>query len=986
MHKYETQVLVIGGGATGTGIIRDVAMRGFDAILVEKSDLSTGTSGRYHGLLHSGGRYVIRDLETAKECIEENIILRRIMPNCIEDTGGFFVQTPEDDPAYADSFIEGCKKANIPIEEIKINEMLREEPLLNPNIQRCFRVPDGSADSFLAAKVNIQSAIQHGAKILKYHEVSEMIIENHQVKGIKCHDILNDQIIEIYAEIVVNASGAWAGKIAKLAGIDVHVISGKGTMIAMNHRIVNTVINRCKKPSDGDILVPAHTVSIMGTTDVQVPDPDHFSIEPWEVNLLLNEGNVLIPGFKDMRILRAWAGVRPLYQETNVDDTREVTRSFVLLDHAQQGGIDGFITITSGKWTTYRRMAEVTVDLVCDKLGIKRECRTHLEILPESEEKKYHHLGSRLSHIEKNKLASRLICECELVTYDDVKTAIFEDNAKSIDDIRRSTRVGMGPCQGGYCSLRIAGILHRLRQPSIDQTNVMLYDFLQERWKGLLPILWGQQLRQERLDELIYLSVLNADHLPGERKSPISPTLYQEPNKVIEEIQIEIKDEKQRDIKHNIQETSLGGSTDTLVIGSGLAGLTAALISAKNKKKTNLISKGMGTLYWHAGCIDLIGYSIQDSHELIHEPIRALETIVNEFPNHPYALIGIHGIEKAINELKELSQKKNYPLIGSLESNWILPSSLGAKRPTCLAPTTMISGDLSIKEPMLIIGFNGYFDFYPELIADNISSQGIRAKGIMLEIESLKDVKNINTITMAKKFEDPSFRHEVIQAIKEKMTIMSDFSPKRIGFPAIFGIENSITILEDLRDKLDLPIFEIPTLPPSVPGIRLSNLLQATIISLGGKVNIGLEAIGSETSTDPTSNNQKIDAVWTEAAARKVAHHAKAYILATGGILGGGLFADYSGRIIENIFDLAINNPNHQTKWFQREFLSKHGHPIFKTGIQINYNFQPIDLEGKPFFENLFIAGTTIDGFDFLRERSYDGVALVTGYTLGSKL
>jgi len=109
MKKYETQIVVIGGGATGTGILRDLAMRGFDAILVEKSDLSTGTTGRYHGLLHSGGRYVVRDTETARECMEENIILRRIMPNCIEDTGGFFVQTQLDDPEYAQNFLEGCQ-------------------------------------------------------------------------------------------------------------------------------------------------------------------------------------------------------------------------------------------------------------------------------------------------------------------------------------------------------------------------------------------------------------------------------------------------------------------------------------------------------------------------------------------------------------------------------------------------------------------------------------------------------------------------------------------------------------------------------------------------------------------------------------------------------------------------------------------------------------------------------------------------------------
>ena len=115
MRTVQTEVLVIGGGATGAGIIRDLAMRGFDAILVEKRDLTHGTTGRYHGLLHSGGRYAVKDPKAAVECIEENRILRRIMPHCLEDTGGFFVVTPWDDPDFGDTFMEGCRKAGIPV-------------------------------------------------------------------------------------------------------------------------------------------------------------------------------------------------------------------------------------------------------------------------------------------------------------------------------------------------------------------------------------------------------------------------------------------------------------------------------------------------------------------------------------------------------------------------------------------------------------------------------------------------------------------------------------------------------------------------------------------------------------------------------------------------------------------------------------------------------------------------------------------------------
>ena len=158
MRKINTEILVIGGGATGTGILRDLAMRGFKAVLVERRDLTHGTTGRFHGLLHSGGRYAVKDPAAARECIEENRILRKIMPHCIEDTGGFFVLTPDDDPGYAARFLAGCRQAGIPVEEVSLRQMLAREPYLNPEISRCFRVPDGAADGFAAAHSNVASA------------------------------------------------------------------------------------------------------------------------------------------------------------------------------------------------------------------------------------------------------------------------------------------------------------------------------------------------------------------------------------------------------------------------------------------------------------------------------------------------------------------------------------------------------------------------------------------------------------------------------------------------------------------------------------------------------------------------------------------------------------------------------------------------------------------------------------------------------------
>ncbi len=529
MRTIQTEVLIVGGGATGTGVARDCAMRGFKTVLVESRDLAHGTTGRYHGLLHSGGRYVVKDPKAAAECIEENRILRRIMPHCLEDTGGFFVVTPYDDPEFVPKFLEGCRHAEVPVETVPIAEMLRQEPLLNKEISHCFRVPDGSADSFMATELNAESSRQYGASILNYHHVMNLIRRGDQVVGALCHDLVQDEQVAIYADLTVNAAGAWAGKIAATADILVKLLPGKGTMVAISHRAVNTVINRCKMPSDGDIIVPIHTVSVLGTTDVQVTDPDHFAIEPWEVQLMLDEADKLIPGASEMRILRAWAGVRPLFQETVTTDSRDVTRAYALLDHAPRDGVDGVITITGGKWTTYRMMAEATTDKVCQKLDSPRPCRTHLESLPGAE-RGYHHLGARLKRLEEERSYGQLVCECELVTIEDVHHSISEGNARTVDDIRRDVRLGMGPCQGGFCTYRAVGILHEVKKLENSASNAALRDFLRERWKGLRPILWGRQLKQARLDELIFLNLLNVEQLPGPPATRLQPTMYDEPS------------------------------------------------------------------------------------------------------------------------------------------------------------------------------------------------------------------------------------------------------------------------------------------------------------------------------------------------------------------------------------------------------------------------------------------------------------------------
>jgi glycerol-3-phosphate dehydrogenase len=518
MERLSTDVLVIGGGATGTGVAWDAALRGLDVVLVERGDLATGTSGRFHGLLHSGGRYAVKDPDAADECARENPVIRKVAADAVEDTGGFFVTTPFDDPAYADKFAEGCRKTGVPCEEVEPAQALREEPRLNPRISRVFRVPDASIDVWKLVWALARGAQQHGARVLPYHEAVAVHRNGDRVNGARVRNVRTGDDIDIEAKLTVSASGAWAARIAEMAGIEgVHVTPGRGIMIAMNHRLVNTVINRCQMPTDGDILVPIRTVSVIGTTDQGTDDPDDHTIMQDEVDAMLEDGERLVPGFKQARALRVWTGARPLFEDRKQNggstETRDVTRAHAMLDHLERDGLYGFLTITGGKLTTYRLMAKDTVDAACRQLGVDAPCTTADVSLPGSEIGEEIHIGDRLARREQHLLEDQMICECELIARPRLDEVINLRGTTNLDDIRRLLRLGMGPCQGGFCIYRTAGILHSRHGIETEEANRALLDYVAERWKGVWPVLYGDQLRQARLDEWIFQGVLDVGHV-----------------------------------------------------------------------------------------------------------------------------------------------------------------------------------------------------------------------------------------------------------------------------------------------------------------------------------------------------------------------------------------------------------------------------------------------------------------------------------------
>ena len=229
-NKPEYDVIIIGGGATGAGTARDCSMRGLKTLLVERSDFTSGATGRNHGLLHSGARYAVTDKESATECIEENMILRRIARHCVDETDGLFVTLPEDDIAYQAKFVESCKIAGINADIIDPKEAIMLEPSVNKDIIGAVRVPDGSVDPFRLTTANALDARLHGAKLLTYHEVISIIKDGERVVGVELNDRLANKRVKFYSKIVINAGGIWGHKIASLAGATINMLDRKSVV------------------------------------------------------------------------------------------------------------------------------------------------------------------------------------------------------------------------------------------------------------------------------------------------------------------------------------------------------------------------------------------------------------------------------------------------------------------------------------------------------------------------------------------------------------------------------------------------------------------------------------------------------------------------------------------------------------------------------------------------------------------------------------
>jgi len=409
---------------------------------------------------------------------------------------------------------------------------------------------------------------------------------------------------------------------------------------------------------------------------------------------------------------------------------------------------------------------------------------------------------------------------------------------------------------------------------------------------------------------------------------------------------------------------------DTIIIGAGLAGFTTACQLAQAGQKVLLVANGAGALLLASGCVDVLGFQPVDSREPVKDPLSRLDAFTAEHPGHPYQRVGKENIKAGLDNFLQLVKGSGLDYRGAADYNWLLPGTAGAVHPTCLAPVSLANGELSSGGRMMIVGFEELGDFYPALISQNLNAQklGVQTGWLKLNLPAPFTGKdNITPIELAHAFEQANFRRQLVKLVQGKAKGYS-----RIGFPAVLGLDHHAAVLADLEEQLGKTVFEISTLPPSVPGRRLFEVLRHTFLQAGGRLIIGSKVVGG------LIEKGRVQHVRFETANRLRTVTADNFVMATGGIFGGGVQTDAEGNVWEPIFNLPVEGNTNRHTWFAQKFIAPEGQPFASFGIRVNAQLNPVNKSNQPIAQNLYVAGASLAGADWLQGRTGDGLAVAS--------
>jgi glycerol-3-phosphate dehydrogenase subunit B len=398
---------------------------------------------------------------------------------------------------------------------------------------------------------------------------------------------------------------------------------------------------------------------------------------------------------------------------------------------------------------------------------------------------------------------------------------------------------------------------------------------------------------------------------------------------------------------------------DAVVIGAGSAGLVAATRLAQEGARVCVLAKGLGSTHLAPGTIDVLGYS----PDRVQEPGRALEQLISSRPDHPYALVGADAVAPALQWFADRVAEgplPGYRYLGSLERNQLLPTAVGVLRPSALVPETMAGGDSRSLQRVCIVGTRALRDFHPALCAANLRQAGIDARSVGIELELER--ADMSALGIARRFDDPTWRARFCAELSASLG-----SAEHVGLPAMLGLRDPHAAWSDMEHRLGRRVFEIPTLPPSVPGMRLFEVLNAALRRAGGRLVLGAEVVSSERQGD------RITAVSTRAAGHNARYLARWIVLATGGFASGGIELDSRWVTRERVLGLPLRGvPGPDEPRFSGTYLTEQ--PIARVGVAVDSELR---ADGT---ENVLVVGAALPGAVPWREGSGEGIALASGY------
>jgi glycerol-3-phosphate dehydrogenase subunit B len=405
---------------------------------------------------------------------------------------------------------------------------------------------------------------------------------------------------------------------------------------------------------------------------------------------------------------------------------------------------------------------------------------------------------------------------------------------------------------------------------------------------------------------------------------------------------------------------------DVVVLGAGLAGLTAAVLLAEAGLKVVTVAKGLGSLRLAPATIDILGYA----PERVDNPAAALPGFRAAHPDHPYSLVSPEVLAASVAWLKD--HVDGYAYVGDVNANMLLPTAIGVPRPSAVVPETLAVGDVRTVGSMAIAGLRVLKDFHPAIAAENLRAAtaaaglAVAARPVMLSTP-VDGEADVGSLSLARHFEDRAFREKVAAELRGAIG-----DEKAVGVPAVLGLGDVASVWTQFQDAVGKPVFEIPTIPPSVPGIRLAAVLQDRLRRAGGRLVLGAQAAG------PEVRDGKLIGVRIKAAARQTARPCRWVVLATGGLASGGIDVDLAGSASETALGLPVYGPASREAAFLPSYLAEH--PMDTIGLRVDARLRPVGPGAEPVYQNVHAAGAIIGGARPWREKSGDGISLSTGY------